>query len=72
MDSGGVRSPRDRASLNFEYDGSTLIGWTGLAAGAYSFVTMPGGGAIAGSYTASGTTTTWVPLLDRTGRRSGW
>jgi len=46
------------ATLNFEHDGSALIGWTSPTAGAYNFTTMPGGGALAGSYTASGTTTT--------------
>jgi hypothetical protein len=30
-----------------------------------------GGGAVAGSYTASGTTTTWVPLLDQDGSTLG-
>ena len=32
---------------------------------------VPGGGALAGLYTASGTTTTWVPLLDQDGSTLG-
>jgi len=32
---------------------------------------VPAGGALAGSYTANGTTTTWVPLLDQDGSTIG-
>ena len=38
---------------------------------AYNFTTMPGGAALAGSYTASGRTTTWLPLLDADGSTLG-
>src|SRR5258708_5152059 len=33
----------------------------------YIFPTAPGGGPWAGSFTANGTTTTWVPLIDTSG-----
>jgi hypothetical protein len=35
------------------------------------FATLPGGGALAGSFTANGTTTTWVPLIDTSGSTIG-
>jgi hypothetical protein len=41
-------------TLNFEHDGSAMIGWTSTTAEAYYFTTMPGGGALAGSYIANG------------------
>ena len=44
-----------------------MIGWNGGSAGAYSFLTLPGGGTLAGSLTANGTTTTWVPIIDASG-----
>ena len=62
--SGG--GPGGPATLNFEHDGAAMIGWNSTTAGAYYFTTMPSGGALAGSYT-SGTTTTWVRLLDLDG-----
>lgn len=58
------------STLNFEHDGSTMIGWTTSGA-SYNFLTIPGGAAVAGSYTAGGTTTTWVPLLDQDGSTIG-
>jgi hypothetical protein len=51
-------------------DGSAMIGWTDGSL-SYNFLTVPGGGAVAGSYTASGTTTTWVPLIDASGSTIG-
>jgi hypothetical protein len=57
--------------LNFANDGSTVIGWTSTSAGAYNFLTIPGGAALAGSFTSGGTTTTWVPLLDQDGSTIG-
>ena len=56
--------------LDFEYDGFAMIGWTDGSL-SYNFLTAPGGGAVAGSYTASGTTTTWVPLIDASGSTIG-
>ena len=32
-------------TLDFEYDGSTMIGWTG-SAGSYDFMIFPGGGVL--------------------------
>ncbi len=55
-------------TLDFDHDGATMIGWTSISLGAfYDFMGIPGGGALAGSFTSSGTTTTWVPLLDASG-----
>ena len=68
---GRRESSSGTATLNFEYDGSQMIGWNSTTAGAYNFTTMPGGGPLAGSYTAGGTTTTWVPLLDADGSTLG-
>ena len=59
------------ATLNFEHDGSAVIGWTSSTAGAYNFTAMPGGAAVAGSYSLNGTTTTWLPLLDTDGSTLG-
>jgi hypothetical protein len=53
--------------LHFVHDGSAVIGWNSPSAGSYSFLRLPGGGAVAGSYSLNGTTTTWVPLLDTSG-----
>jgi hypothetical protein len=58
------------AGLSFRYDGSTMIGWSETGA-SYSFLTLPGGGALAGSLTANGRTTTWVPLIDASGSAIG-
>jgi hypothetical protein len=55
---------------NFQYDGSTMIGWSETGA-SYNFTTLPGGGALAGSFTANDTTTTWVPLIDTSGSTIG-
>ena len=68
---GRRESSAGTATLNFEHDGSAMIGWNSTTAGAYNFTTMQGGGPLAGSYTASGTTTTWVPLLDLDGSTLG-
>jgi len=55
-------------TLDFVHDGSSMIGWSGGGyAGSYSFLTLPGGGTLAGSYTLGGSTTTWVPLVDASG-----
>ncbi len=54
--------------LVFDHDGSTMIGWTSISLGAfYDFLAIPGGGAVAGSFTSGGSTTTWVPLIDASG-----
>ena len=68
---GRRESSTGSATLNFEYDGSTMIGWTSAAAGSYNFATLPGGPAIAGYYTANATTTKWAPLLDLDGSTIG-
>ena len=60
------RREANSAGLSFQYDGSTMIGWSETGA-SYNFTTLPGGGALAGSFTSGGTTTTWVPLLDPDG-----
>ena len=39
--------------------------------GFYNFLSLPGGGTVAGSYSLNGTTTTWVPLLDTSGSTIG-
>jgi hypothetical protein len=53
--------------LNFLHDGSSVAGWLDSVTGnSWSFLTA-GGTTLAGSYTASGTTTTWVPLIDASG-----
>ncbi len=55
-------------TLDFEHDGATMIGWTSISLGAfYDFLDIPGGGAVAGSFTSGGSTTTWVPLIDAAG-----
>jgi len=33
----------------------------------WDFLGLPGGGAVAGSFSSGGTTTTWVPLIDASG-----
>jgi hypothetical protein len=60
------RREANSSGLNFLYDGGTMIGWSETGA-SYNFTRVPGGGALAGSFTANGTTTTWVPLLDASG-----
>jgi len=56
------------STLEFNYDGATMIGWTSIFTGAfYDFLDIPGGGAVAGSFTSGGTATTWVPLVDASG-----
>jgi hypothetical protein len=69
--SGRHESSTGSSTLDFEHDGSALLGWTSTSAGAYNFLTIPGGAALAGSYTSNGTTTTWVPLLDQDGSTIG-
>jgi hypothetical protein len=60
------------AVQNFEYEGSSMIGWnTGGSSPSYNFLTIPGGGALAGSFTSGGTTTTWVPVVDASGSTLG-
>ena len=60
------------AIQDFEYDGSSMIGWnTGVSSPSYNFLTIPGGGALAGSFTSGGTTTTWVPVVDASGSTLG-
>jgi hypothetical protein len=54
-----------------EHNGSAVIGWNSATAGSYNFLSLPGGGAVAGSYSLNGTTTTWVPLLDTDGSKIG-
>ena len=68
---GRRESSTGSAILNFDYDGSAMIGWSSTAAGSYNFTTTPGGGALAGSFTANDTTTTWVPLIDTSGSTIG-
>ena len=58
-------------TLSFAHDGSAVIGWNSPTAGSYNFLSLPGGGAVAGSYSLNGTTTTWVPLLDTSGSTIG-
>jgi YD repeat-containing protein len=60
------------AIQDFEYDGSSMIGWntSGLSP-SYNFLTIPGGAALAGSFTSGGTTTTWVPVVDASGSTLG-
>ena len=54
-------------SLNFYYDGGVLAGWLdSQSTNLWNFLTA-GGVALAGSYRAGSTTTTWVPLLDANG-----
>jgi hypothetical protein len=57
--------------LHFVHDGSAVICWNSPSAGSYNFLSLPGGGAVAGSYSLNGTTTTWVPLLDTSGSTIG-
>ena len=60
------------AIQNFEYDGSSMIGWnTSGSSPSYNFLATPGGGALAGLFTSGGTTTTWVPLIDASGSTLG-
>jgi hypothetical protein len=66
----GLLAHKSRA-CNLGHEISTVIGWTSGTAGAYNFTAMPGGGAVAGSYTLNGTTTTWLPLLDTDGSTLG-
>lgn len=54
-------------TLTFLHDGSTVTGWSDSTTGDYwSFLSLAGA-TLAGSYTASGATTTWAPLLDASG-----
>ena len=64
------RRETNSAGLSFQHDGSAMIGWSETGA-SYSFLTLPGGGTLAGSYTANGTTATWVPLIDASGSTLG-
>ena len=53
-------SPGD--SINFLYDGSSILSSLDSAsASTWNFQEPPGGGALAGLFTLAGTTTTWVP-----------
>ncbi len=61
------RRESSAGTLNFEHDGSAVLGWTSSSAGSYNFMTVPGGAAVAGSFTSGGTTTSWVPLIDTSG-----
>ena len=63
----GLGRRESAGGLNFEHDGSTMIGWTVPFFGSYNFLTLPGGGAVAGSDTTSGNPITWVPLIDSSG-----
>jgi hypothetical protein len=49
-----------------------MIGWnTAGSTPSYNFLTIPGGGALARTFTSGGTTTTWVPLVDASGSTLG-
>jgi YD repeat-containing protein len=53
--------------LSFLHDGSGVAGWADLDTNnSWNFLEI-GGLPLAGSFTASGTTTNWVPLIDATG-----
>ncbi|HYB91772.1 MAG TPA: hypothetical protein VEC38_12090 [Candidatus Binataceae bacterium] len=58
-------------SLAFLHDGSSVLGWLDSTGNYWNFLSLPGGGAVAGSYTASGATTTLVPLIDGSGSTIG-
>ena len=64
------RRETNSSGLGFLCDDRTMIGWSETGA-SYNFTTVPGGGSLAGSFTANGTTTTWVPLLDASGSTIG-
>jgi hypothetical protein len=52
--------------------GWSMIGWnTSGSSPSYNFLTIPGGGALAGTFTSGGTTTTWVPVIDASGSTLG-
>lgn len=38
-----VRRESSAGTLNFEHDGSTVIGWTSPSSGSYNFLNLPGG-----------------------------
>ena len=59
------------STLNFDYDGSAMIGWAIPYSSSYNFLTLPGGGALAGTYTTTVSSTTWVPLIDASGSTIG-
>ncbi len=49
-----------------------MIGWNCSGSSpSYNFLTTPGGGALAGSFTSGGITTTWVPIIDASGSTIG-
>ena len=53
---------------DFEYDGAAMIGWSSGYGVSYNFLTLPGGGALAGTFTnIFGVQTTSVPLIDASG-----
>ena len=54
-------------TLDFLHDGGSVLGSSLGSTISWDFLNLPGGGSLAGSYTASGTTTTWVPLIDASG-----
>ena len=72
MDWGGERAPQGTATLNFEYDGSQMIGWNSTTAGAYNFTTMRAAVRWPDRTLRSGTTTTGSRCSTRTGQRSVW
>ncbi len=55
--------------LYFLHDGGSVLGWLDDLGNFWDFLNLPGGGALAGSNTVSGTTTTWVPLIDASGSK---
>jgi hypothetical protein len=52
---------------SFYYDGSTPIAWSFGPGTAYNFITIPGGGALAGTYSSYPNSTSVVPLVDASG-----
>jgi len=58
-----MRIPPRRAVIKWQLP-TWLDSYTGNIR---NFLSLPGGGALAGSFTANGTTTTWVPLIDASG-----
>jgi hypothetical protein len=53
--------------LHFLHDGGSVLGSADSFGDFWDFLSLPGGGASAGSSTVSGTTPTWVPLIDASG-----
>jgi hypothetical protein len=49
------------------HDGSAVAGWVDSVTGNFWNFLSAGGSALPGSYTAAGTTTAWVPLVDENG-----